>query len=263
MTMGSNPCVADREGAKMAIHYACLYGHWACTQVMMEPRWVVQNGGTLKPLAQAIITDMHGQNRYIDARTCAGLTPLHMAAWAGHVEVAKILLQHGAYLNPKIVFSSPSTSSVLPGSTPTHLATRKNRIHVVKALLSSYVRPPPRHPLLRRTLLAVHPAFCTSTLARAPCLIAPACVSRVGCYTMSHTVRVCSWSATARRRRAATPPRTTRAPYRTTAATTPSCTPSRAATTPWPSCSTRAPPHHPLRRMFDHAFARRVGLGLA
>jgi ankyrin repeat protein len=140
MTMGSNPCVADREGAKMAIHYACLYGHWACTQVMMEPRWVVQNGGGLKPLAQAIITDMHGQNRYIDARTCAGLTPLHMAAWAGHVEVAKILLQNGAYLNPKIVFSSPSTSSVLPGSTPTHLATRKNRIHVVKALLTSYVR---------------------------------------------------------------------------------------------------------------------------
>jgi ankyrin repeat protein len=124
----------------MAIHYACLYGHWACTQVMMEPRWVVQNGGCLKPLAQAIITDMHGQNRYIDARTCAGLTPLHMAAWAGHVEVAKILLQNGAFLNPKIVFSSPSTSSVLPGSTPTHLATRKNRIHVVKALLTSYVR---------------------------------------------------------------------------------------------------------------------------
>lgn len=150
MTMGSNPCVADREGAKMAIHYACLYGHWACTQVMMEPRWVVQNGGGLKPLAQAIITDMHGQNRYIDARTCAGLTPLHMAAWAGHVEVAKILLQHGAYLNPKIVFSSPSTSSVLPGSTPTHLATRKNRIHVVKALLTAYVRPPlPPRPLLR------------------------------------------------------------------------------------------------------------------
>lgn len=82
---------------------------------------------------------MHGQNRYIDARTCAGLTPLHMAAWAGHVEVAKILLANGAFLNPKIVFSSPSTSSVLPGSTPTHLATRKNRIHVVKALLSAYV----------------------------------------------------------------------------------------------------------------------------
>lgn len=64
-----------------------------------------------------------------------------MAAWAGHVEVAKILLANGAYLNPKIVFSSPSTSSVLPGSTPTHLATRKNRIHVVKALLTAYVRP--------------------------------------------------------------------------------------------------------------------------
>lgn len=88
---------------------------------------------------QAIITDMHGQNRYLDARTCAGLTPLHMAAWAGHVEVAKILLANGAFLNPKIVFSSPSTSSVLPGSTPTHLATRKNRIHVVKALLAAYV----------------------------------------------------------------------------------------------------------------------------
>lgn len=101
---------------------------------------------TLPLPLQAMITDMHGRNRYIDARTCAGLTPLHMAAWAGHVEVAKILLANGAYLNPKIVFSSPSTSSVLPGSTPTHLATRKNRIHVVKALLSAYVRPPPRPP---------------------------------------------------------------------------------------------------------------------
>lgn len=52
MSMGSNPCVADREGAKMAIHYACLYGHWSCAQVMMEPRWVVQNPGGLRPLAQ-------------------------------------------------------------------------------------------------------------------------------------------------------------------------------------------------------------------
>lgn len=123
----------------MAIHYACLYGHWACTQVMMEPRWLVQNSDGLGPLAKAIITDMHGQNRYLDARTCAGLTPLHMAAWAGHVEVAKILLDNGAFLNPKIVFSSPSTSSVLPGSTPTHLATRKNRVMVVKALLTAYL----------------------------------------------------------------------------------------------------------------------------
>jgi hypothetical protein len=163
MTMGSNPCVADREGAKMAIHYACLYGHWSCTQVMMEPRWVVQNADGLKPLAQAVITDMHGQNRYIDARTCAGLTPLHMAAWAGHVEVAKILLQHGAFLNPKIVFSSPSTSSVLPGSTPTHLATRKNRIHVVKALLSAYVRSllhPPCCACARPYVLLDHAEAC-------------------------------------------------------------------------------------------------------
>lgn len=140
MTMGSNPCVADREGAKMAIHYACLYGHWSCTEVLMESHWVVQTCDGQRSLTQAIIADMHGHNRYIDARTCAGLTPLHMAAWAGHVEVAKVLLSCGASLNPKIVFSSPSTSSVLPGSTPTHLATRKNRIHVVKALLSSYVR---------------------------------------------------------------------------------------------------------------------------
>ena len=98
-----------------------------------------------KHTLQAVITDMHGQNRYLDARTCAGLTPLHMAAWAGHVEVAKILLANGAFLNPKIVFSSPSTSSVLPGSTPTHLATRKNRIHVVKALLTAYVCLCPHH----------------------------------------------------------------------------------------------------------------------
>ena len=161
MNMGSNPCVADREGAKMAIHYACLYGHWSCTSVMMQPCWVVQNADGLKPLAQALITDMHGQNRYIDARTCAGLTPLHMAAWAGHVEVAKILLANGAYLNPKIVFSSPSTSSVLPGSTPTHLATRKNRIHVVRALLSAYVRPSGGHCWCRAAWAA-----CT----HAPCL---------------------------------------------------------------------------------------------
>lgn len=52
MSKGSNPCVADREGAKMAIHYACLYGHWSCAQVMMETRWVVQNSDGLRPLAQ-------------------------------------------------------------------------------------------------------------------------------------------------------------------------------------------------------------------
>lgn len=33
MAKASDPCVADREGAKMAIHYASLYGHWACVQV--------------------------------------------------------------------------------------------------------------------------------------------------------------------------------------------------------------------------------------
>lgn len=124
----------------MAIHYACLYGHWACAQVLMDTRWDVSTSLSPRPLAHALISDMHGSSRYIDARTCAGLTPLHMAAWAGHAEVAKILLANGAALNPRIVFSSPSTSSVLPGSTPTHLATRKNRIHVVKALLSAYVR---------------------------------------------------------------------------------------------------------------------------
>lgn len=52
MSKGSNPCVADREGAKMAIHYACLYGHWSCAQVMMESRWIVQNPDGLRPLAQ-------------------------------------------------------------------------------------------------------------------------------------------------------------------------------------------------------------------
>jgi hypothetical protein len=76
MSKGSNPCVADREGAKMAIHYACLYGHWSCAQVMMESRWVVQNPDGLRPLAQ--VRCLH------HARTLRYACALHAARARSH-----------------------------------------------------------------------------------------------------------------------------------------------------------------------------------
>ena len=55
----------------------------------------------------------------------AGMSPLHLAAWAGQVEVARLMVEKGAEVNMR--------SST--GETPLHLACQHGNIEVVKNLM--------------------------------------------------------------------------------------------------------------------------------
>lgn len=55
----------------------------------------------------------------------SGLTPLHVAAFMGHMNVVLFLLQHGA--NPN--------STTVRGETSLHLAARANQTDILRILL--------------------------------------------------------------------------------------------------------------------------------
>lgn len=53
----------------------------------------------------------------VNGRNIDGATPLCEACSSGNVECVKLLLQHGAYVNPPLLLSSPLHEAVLRGST--------------------------------------------------------------------------------------------------------------------------------------------------
>jgi len=55
----------------------------------------------------------------------SGLTPLHVASFMGHMNIAMFLLQSGANPNYQTV----------RGETPLHLATRANQTDIIRVLL--------------------------------------------------------------------------------------------------------------------------------
>jgi len=66
-----------------------------------------------------------------NAKGHAGYTPLHLAAFKGHVEIVKLLLERGA--NPNAEDNN--------GETPLHLAAQEGRVEIVKLLLERGADP--------------------------------------------------------------------------------------------------------------------------
>lgn len=51
----------------------------------------------------------------VNVRNIDGATPLCDAASSGHVDIVKLLLERGAYVNPPLLLSSPLHEATLRG----------------------------------------------------------------------------------------------------------------------------------------------------
>jgi len=81
----SDPWLSDDNQAFNPLHHAAHGGHASCITTLLT---------TIPPAAL-----MHGNRRYIDSRSYAGLTALHLAAGGAHELALGTLLQHGADMN--------------------------------------------------------------------------------------------------------------------------------------------------------------------
>jgi ankyrin repeat protein len=70
-----------------------------------------------------------GDGALVNARDKDGSTPLHCAAWKGHVEVAAVLLDAGADLNAR-------SQNEHYGDTPLHAAAHGNQRAVAELLIA-------------------------------------------------------------------------------------------------------------------------------
>lgn len=89
---------------------AALEGHWDIAEFLMEKgakiNWPCHNGGTILHYASEytygpkrndeLARWLIGNGANVNARDVVGDTPLHKAAWKGHLAVVKVLLAHDA-----------------------------------------------------------------------------------------------------------------------------------------------------------------------
>src|SRR5437868_15050908 len=85
---------------------------------MPEPKVIIKaaKSGNAARVAELLAEDPS----LLHARDTDGSTPLHCAAWKGHAEVARVLLEHGADL-------SLENSNTHWGGTPLHAAAHGNQ----------------------------------------------------------------------------------------------------------------------------------------
>jgi hypothetical protein len=75
-----------------------------------------------------------------DSRHC-GYTPLYVAAMKGNVQVAKLLLDHGAYINIAMDNKAHDDPFGVFGDTPLHVAGEKNHKEMFNFLISRSANP--------------------------------------------------------------------------------------------------------------------------
>jgi ankyrin repeat protein len=108
--------------------------------------------GDLGALGRLLSTDAG----LLDARDKDGSTPLHCAAWKGHEEVVRLLLEAGADPNARNVNEHW-------GTTPLHAAAHANQ-SVIAELLIEHGADPNAHDLAGKTPLH-HTTFHKATAA--------------------------------------------------------------------------------------------------
>jgi ankyrin repeat protein len=111
----------------------------------------------------AAVEELLGRNRsLVAARDATGSTPLHRAAWKGHLEVARVLLANGA--DPNLQDRNEHY-----GGTPLHAAAHGNQKAVVALLVAHgadvHVRGPNGRTPLEET--AYHKATAAAKVLRA------------------------------------------------------------------------------------------------
>ena len=108
-----------------AMHFAAWNGNVSVVELLTDPTYItVQNGATIDDLYTLPLIDANCSLRSpVEAEDSLGFTPMHLAAWNGHLGVIQFLINK-ANLDAKSK----------DGQTPLHVAAQWGHLNVVKAL---------------------------------------------------------------------------------------------------------------------------------
>lgn len=137
---GAEPRSYDRYTSRTCLHYAAMTGRAPIVDFLTGDDVTVEHNGTRLPLRECVMEDMQvGSSKYIDQRSFGGLTALHLAAVAGSLDCARILLQRGAAIMVKTDGDAFIGDEYLnPGSTPLHIAVLINNIGIAHTIVAAH-----------------------------------------------------------------------------------------------------------------------------
>uniref|UniRef100_A0A671NGT5 Serine/threonine-protein phosphatase 6 regulatory ankyrin repeat subunit B-like n=1 Tax=Sinocyclocheilus anshuiensis TaxID=1608454 RepID=A0A671NGT5_9TELE len=130
------PPLQDNQGYT-PLHWACYYGHEGCVEVLLEQRDFRHfDGNPFTPLHCAVVNDQETcanllleamGSKIVTCKDSKGRTPLHAAAFAGHIDCVQLLLAHSASVDD---VDQSGLSALI-------MAAEKGRVEVLEALLTS------------------------------------------------------------------------------------------------------------------------------